>query len=158
MKEELEHGMLYVKSLSMQVPVAAAPREREYLEMIMSLPRRCPTSGAVLSTDNTSTSSKVPGMEQLFAEAQADEGGDGDDERAAEARLDVAAASSGVKMPLTVVWRGDLDPGRPRPVVLRAYGAYGLCADVSFQPDDLPLLDRYGESTFVLSMIILYMT
>lgn len=129
----------------MQVPVAGAPREREYLEMIMSLPRRCPTSGAMLTSASAPVDTSF--MTLLTPEPQEqeqEEGGDGDDSRAAEARLNVAAKASGVKMPLTVVWRGDLDPGRPRPVVLRAYGAYGLCADVSFQPDDLPLLDRCG--------------
>ena len=30
----------------------------------------------------------------------------------------------------------------PSGVVMRAYGAYGLCADMSFNPDDLSLLDR----------------
>lgn len=119
--------------------------------MIMSLPRRCPTSGAVLTSAGSPLG--TPCMSSLPAEPQEEEGCDGDDTRAAEARLNVAAQSSGVKMPLTVVWRGDLDPGRPRPVVLRAYGAYGLCADVSFQPDDLPLLDRcVSTSCFFLCL------
>jgi hypothetical protein len=125
----------------MQVPVAAAPHEREYLEMIYSLPRRCTSSSEIRGASKIAPLD-TPCMSSATPEPQEEEGGDGDDMRAAEARLDVAAEASGMKMPLTVVWRGDLDPGRPRPVVMRAYGAYGLCADVSFQPDDLPLLDR----------------
>lgn len=135
----------------MQVPVAATPREREYLEMIMSLPRRCPTSGAVLGTSSTPLDTSC--MTSLNPKAQDEEGCDGDDARAAEARLDAAAKASGAKMPLTVAWTGDLDPGRPRPVVLRAYGAYGLCADVSFKPDDLPLLHRCVTPMYITTGI-----
>lgn len=120
----------------------------------MSLPRRCPTSGAVLATAGAPLNSPcATALTPEPQEQEQEEGGDGDDTRAAEARLDVAAKASGVKMPLTIVWRGDLDPGRPRPVVLRAYGAYGLCADVSFQPDDLPLLDRCAAFLTVLLLL-----
>ena len=30
----------------------------------------------------------------------------------------------------------------PRPLLLTGYGAYGMCAEISFKPERLSLLDR----------------
>eukprot|EP00624_Nannochloropsis_granulata_P004669 evm.model.NODE_33510_length_18588_cov_30.463848.4 len=45
-----------------------------------------------------------------------------------------------VQIPLTLAHKRDLL--RPAPVLLLAYGAYGVSLDLSFRPEILPLLDR----------------
>jgi oligopeptidase B len=48
------------------------------------------------------------------------------------------------KIPLTLAYRRDLQPGADtrHPVLLMGYGAYGVCLDVGFRPELLPLLER----------------
>ena len=43
-------------------------------------------------------------------------------------------------MPITLAYKeaGDW----PRPLLLTAYGAYGMCADTSYKPERISLLDR----------------
>ena len=43
-------------------------------------------------------------------------------------------------MPITLAYRqaGDW----PRPLLLTGYGAYGMCAETTFKPERLSLLDR----------------
>ena len=120
--EHWPHAGMRKRRSAAQVPVAAEPQEADYLEMVYSL---------------------VPRVEAASngAAAAAAEGAEADDLSAAEARVAGRAGGSGALMPVTLAWQGDLSSG-PRPAVLRAYGAYGLCADVGFHPDDLPLLHR----------------
>ncbi|HEX2610318.1 MAG TPA: prolyl oligopeptidase family serine peptidase, partial [Gemmatimonadales bacterium] len=54
----------------------------------------------------------------------------------------VATAPDGTLVPISLVSRGPLDRGRPRPVFLSGYGAYGLTYDPAFSPNTLTLLDR----------------
>ena len=52
----------------------------------------------------------------------------------------VAASSGGVEVPVTVAYK---QAGEwPRPLLLTSYGAYGMCADTSFKPERIGLLDR----------------
>ena len=53
-----------------------------------------------------------------------------------------AVAEDGVNVPMTVVYReGALDHG-PAPLILYAYGSYGMNSDPHFDPYRLPLLDK----------------
>lgn len=117
-----------------QVPVAAEPQEVDYLEMVYSLAPR------VAAASDVGT-------------AGGGEGAEADDHSAAEARISTRADGGGAVMPLTVAWQGDLGSS-PRPAVLRAYGAYGLCADVGFHPEDLPLLQRCASHAQQLHLLI----
>eukprot|EP00892_Ulva_mutabilis_P003538 jgi/Ulvmu1/1556/UM110_0019.1 len=122
---ELLEAVEGINTKRIHVPVAAEPQEADYLEMVFSLlPRVEAASGGGGA-----------------AGAAQEEGAEADDHSAAEARIAQRAGASGAQMPVTLAWQGDLGGG-PRPAVLRAYGAYGLCADVGFHPDDLPLLHR----------------
>ena len=57
-----------------------------------------------------------------------------------------------ITLVVTLVWHpGALSAplrAAPAPAVVRAYGAYGLPADLAFAPDDLPLLDRCAHQGF----------
>jgi oligopeptidase B len=53
-----------------------------------------------------------------------------------------AAAADGVRIPISLVRRRDVDPGRPQPTHLTGYGAYGLPYPVTFQSNRVSLLDR----------------
>ena len=107
--------------------MAAEPQEVDYLEMVYSLAPR-----VAAASDGGA--------------AGGGEGAEADDHSAAEARIATRADGGGAVMPVTLAWQGDLG-STPRPAVLRAYGAYGLCADVGFHPEDLPLLQRCAYLT-----------
>jgi len=47
-----------------------------------------------------------------------------------------------VQLGITLVHHALHDLTAPSPVVLRAYSAYGLCADLAHSADDLSLLER----------------
>jgi oligopeptidase B len=51
-------------------------------------------------------------------------------------------APDGARVPISVVYRRPLEIGRPRPLLLTGYGAYGLNYDPVFSSDTLSLLDR----------------
>ncbi|HUP65217.1 MAG TPA: S9 family peptidase [Thermoanaerobaculia bacterium] len=53
-----------------------------------------------------------------------------------------ARAPDGTEVPISLVRRRDLDPGRPHPLVLYGYGAYGSPLPVTFSSNRLSLLDR----------------
>ncbi len=53
-----------------------------------------------------------------------------------------ARAPDGVQVPISVVYRSDLDRKRAGPLYLEGYGAYGLSDDPYFMPEILSLLDR----------------
>jgi len=55
-----------------------------------------------------------------------------------------AVARDGVKVPLSVVWRKSTKLDGSAPLVLWAYGAYGITEDPSFIARWLPLLDQGG--------------
>lgn len=49
-------------------------------------------------------------------------------------------SSGGVEVPMTLAYK---QAGAwPRPLLLTSYGAYGMCADTSFKPERISLLDR----------------
>ena len=54
----------------------------------------------------------------------------------------VAKAADGTEIPISLVWRRDLDRTRPAPAYLTGYGAYGISYPVSFTSNRLSLLDR----------------
>jgi hypothetical protein len=97
----------------MQVPVAADPEEQDYLEMLY----RLLPQEELEDDDTVDALPKQPQLDTPFS-----------------LFLTVSLRPDAVTSPLGL---------SPLPVVLRAYGAYGLPADLSFCPDDLPLLDRY---------------
>ena len=51
-----------------------------------------------------------------------------------------AASSDSAAVPLTIAYREGA--GRPGPLLLTAYGAYGMCADTGFRPETVSLLER----------------
>lgn len=53
-----------------------------------------------------------------------------------------ATASDGTKVPLSIVYKKDLKLDGKRPLLLEAYGSYGLPYDVNFSSNRLSLLDR----------------
>jgi hypothetical protein len=99
----------------LQVPVKAEAGEEDYLEMVYRL----------LSTPA------------------------GEDDVDAEARPSLLEGAPLISLVLTIVHRPEAARAAmgaaPLPAVLRAYGAYGVPADLAFAPDDLPLLDRCGS-------------
>ena len=98
--------------MPLQVPIAAEPQEADYLEMLFRL---LPEEDVPLDGD------PAPRPEPLEGETPY------------SLHLTMVHRPAAVAAPLCQA---------PLPVVLRAYGAYGLPADLSFCPDDLPLLDR----------------
>lgn len=53
-----------------------------------------------------------------------------------------ATAPDGERVPLSVVHRADLHPDAATPLLLYAYGAYGITSEAGFSPHRLSLLDR----------------
>ena len=53
-----------------------------------------------------------------------------------------ATARDGTKIPLSVVYRADLDRTKPQPLWLYGYGSYGVSMPVSFSAPRVSLLDR----------------
>lgn len=102
-----------------QVPIKDAAAQEDYLEMIYRL---LPKEAVVEDAD-------------------------------AEARPSLLADAPPIALVLTIAHRPAalLAPLRkgPHAVVMRAYGAYGLAADLSFCPDDLCLLNRCAPPSLV---------
>jgi len=53
-----------------------------------------------------------------------------------------AVARDGTKVPLSVVYRADLDRTKPQPLYLYGYGSYGVSLPVTFSSSRVSLLDR----------------
>ena len=53
-----------------------------------------------------------------------------------------ATMRDGTKVPLSIVYRADLDRARPQPLWLYGYGSYGVSMPVSFSSSRVSLLDR----------------
>ncbi|HVU17293.1 MAG TPA: S9 family peptidase [Candidatus Didemnitutus sp.] len=53
-----------------------------------------------------------------------------------------ATARDGVKIPLSIVYRADLDRTRPQPLYLYGYGSYGISIEAAFSSNRISLLDR----------------
>jgi oligopeptidase B len=53
-----------------------------------------------------------------------------------------AIARDGTKVPLSIVYRADLDRSKPQPLYLYGYGSYGVSLPVSFNSARVSLLDR----------------
>ena len=53
-----------------------------------------------------------------------------------------ATARDGTKVPLSIVYRADLDRSKPQPLWLYGYGSYGLSMPVAFSSSRVSLLDR----------------
>jgi len=51
-------------------------------------------------------------------------------------------ARDGQLVPVSMVWRKDLDLNRPNPLLLYGYGSYGITVDPNFSTTRLSLLDR----------------
>ncbi|MDB6114460.1 MAG: peptidase family [Lacunisphaera sp.] len=53
-----------------------------------------------------------------------------------------ATARDGTKVPLSIVYRADLDRSKPQPLWLYGYGSYGISVPVAFSSSRVSLLDR----------------
>ncbi len=53
-----------------------------------------------------------------------------------------ATAGDGTKIPVSLVYRADLDRARPQPLHLTGYGSYGISESASFSSSRVSLLDR----------------
>jgi oligopeptidase B len=53
-----------------------------------------------------------------------------------------ATARDGTKIPLSIVYRADLDRSKPQPLWLYGYGSYGISTPISFSSSRVSLLDR----------------
>jgi len=53
-----------------------------------------------------------------------------------------ATARDGTKIPLSIVYRADLDRSKPQPLWLYGYGSYGISMPVAFSSSRVSLLDR----------------
>jgi len=53
-----------------------------------------------------------------------------------------ATARDGTKVPLSIVYRADLDRSKPQPLWLYGYGSYGISMPASFSSTRVSLLDR----------------
>lgn len=53
-----------------------------------------------------------------------------------------ATMRDGVKVPLSIVYRADLDRAQPQPFHLYGYGSYGISMPITFSANRLSLLDR----------------
>ncbi|WP_026919049.1 S9 family peptidase [Gordonia shandongensis] len=53
-----------------------------------------------------------------------------------------AVAADGTRVPVSLVYRRDLDRSRPAPLLLYGYGSYETCLDPGFSVSRLSLLDR----------------
>jgi oligopeptidase B len=67
--------------------------------------------------------------------------GDFDRARYTTERID-ARARDGTSVPISIVYRRDLDRSRPQPLLLYGYGSYGYSMDPTFSSPRLSLLDR----------------
>ncbi len=54
----------------------------------------------------------------------------------------MARAEDGTEVPVSLVWRRSLRHGRPQPLLMYGYGAYGIPVDPYFSSSRLSLLDR----------------
>ena len=54
----------------------------------------------------------------------------------------MARAADGTEVPVSLVWKRDLRRGRPQPLLMYGYGAYGIPIDPYFSSSRLSLLDR----------------
>lgn len=54
----------------------------------------------------------------------------------------MAPATDGVKIPISLVYRADLDRTKPQPLYLYGYGSYGISETASFSTRIVSLLDR----------------
>jgi oligopeptidase B len=59
-----------------------------------------------------------------------------------ESKRLTAKAADGVEIPLSAVWRKDLDRTKTQPLLLYGYGSYGLSETASFSQSHVSLLDR----------------
>lgn len=57
-----------------------------------------------------------------------------------ECKALTATSADGIAVPITLAYKKGA--GRPSPLLLTAYGAYGMCADTSFKPERVSLLKR----------------
>ena len=53
-----------------------------------------------------------------------------------------ATANEGTQVPVSLVYRKDLQPGTPHPMLLTAYGSYGVSFPINFSSPNISLLDR----------------
>jgi len=53
-----------------------------------------------------------------------------------------ATMRDGTKVPLSIVYRADLDRSKPQPFWLYAYGSYGISMPITFSSNRLSMLDR----------------
>lgn len=53
-----------------------------------------------------------------------------------------AVARDGVKIPLSIVYRADLDRSQPQPFWLYGYGSYGVSMPITFNSNRVSMLDR----------------
>ena len=53
-----------------------------------------------------------------------------------------ATARDGTKIPLSIVYRANLDRAKPQPLYLYGYGSYGLSMPITFSSNRVSLLDR----------------
>jgi len=67
--------------------------------------------------------------------------GDFDPERYRSERI-FATAGDGTKIPISIIYRKDLELNGSRPLILEGYGSYGISNDVDFSSNRLSLLDR----------------
>ena len=49
-------------------------------------------------------------------------------------------SADGMAVPVTLVYKEGSE--QPAPLLLTSYGAYGMCADTTFKPERLSLLER----------------
>lgn len=59
-----------------------------------------------------------------------------------EAKRVWASAKDGTKVPISLVYKKDIDPTANNPLLLYSYGSYGYSTDAYFSPARLSLLDR----------------
>ena len=57
-------------------------------------------------------------------------------------REEYALAKDGKKIPISLVYKKDIEPKPSRPLLLYGYGAYGISMNPAFRPDIISLLDR----------------
>lgn len=67
--------------------------------------------------------------------------GDFDPERYRSERI-FATAGDGTKIPISIIYRKELELNGRRPLILEGYGSYGISNDVDFSSNRLSLLDR----------------
>ena len=108
-----------------QIPIKADAGEADYLEMIYRL----------LGTSNDEEDLEAEARPSLLNEK----------ETLFTLNMTLVHRPAAVEAPVGAA---------PLPTVLRAYGAYGVPADLSFAPDDLPLLDRYAVTVNIVGHVL----